>query len=66
MNNIIKPNPEWYAVHVKSRHEAKVNDRLTLKGIEAFLPTVERISKWKDRIHQQGTHKFKRRPRRKW
>jgi transcription antitermination factor NusG len=49
MNEIIKPTPEWYAVHVKSRHEAKVNDRLTLKGIEAFLPTVERISKWKDR-----------------
>ncbi len=46
-SHIIKP--EWYAVHVKSRHEAKVNDRLTLKGIEAFLPTVERISKWKDR-----------------
>jgi len=40
---------EWYAVHVKSRHEAKVHERLTLKGIEVFLPTVERISKWKDR-----------------
>ena len=49
MSEIIKPTPEWYAVHVKSRHEAKVNDRLTLKGIEAFLPTVERISNWKDR-----------------
>ena len=49
MSEIIQPNPEWYAVHVKSRHEAKVNDRLRLKGIEVFLPTVERISKWKDR-----------------
>ena len=49
MSEIIEPAPEWYAVHIKSRHEAKVNDRLTLKGIEVFLPTVERISKWKDR-----------------
>ena len=46
-SNIVKP--EWYAVHVKSRHEVKVNDRLSLKGIEAFLPTVERVRKWKDR-----------------
>lgn len=39
----------WYAIHVKSRHEFKVLDRLTGTGIEAFLPIVERLSKWKDR-----------------
>ncbi len=49
MSELLKPNPEWYAVHVKSRHEAKVNDRLVLKGVESFLPTVERVRKWKDR-----------------
>ena len=39
----------WYAVHVKSRHEFKVAERLSNSGIEAFLPVVERLSKWKDR-----------------
>lgn len=41
--------PEWYAVYVKSRHEFQVSDRLSLKKVEVFLPTVERMQKWKDR-----------------
>ncbi len=41
--------PEWYAVHVRSRHEFAVADRLALKEIETFLPKVERVRKWKDR-----------------
>lgn len=39
----------WYAIYVRSRHEFKVFDRLTRAGIEAFLPSVERLRKWKDR-----------------
>lgn len=39
----------WYAVHVKSRHEFRVTERLTKAGMEAFLPVVERLNKWKDR-----------------
>jgi len=39
----------WYAVHVKSRHEFRVTERLTKTGMEAFLPVVERLNKWKDR-----------------
>ncbi len=39
----------WYAVHVRSRHEFKVLGRLTKAGIDAFLPVVERLNKWKDR-----------------
>lgn len=39
----------WYALYVKARHEFKVLHRLTRSGIEAFLPSVERLSKWKDR-----------------
>lgn len=39
----------WYAVQVKSRHEFKVLERLTKADIEAFLPAVERLRKWKDR-----------------
>ncbi|MDI6802118.1 MAG: UpxY family transcription antiterminator [Thermodesulfovibrionales bacterium] len=41
--------PKWYAIHVKSRHEFKVMERLTNTGIEAFLPAVDRLSRWKDR-----------------
>jgi transcription antitermination factor NusG len=39
----------WYAIHVRSRHEFQVFERLTIKGIEAFLPAIERLRKWKDR-----------------
>ena len=39
----------WYAIHVKSRHEFKVSERLTQAGKEVFLPAVERQRKWKDR-----------------
>ena len=42
-------DPRWHAVHVRSRHEFQVFERLTKKGIEAFLPRVERLRKWKDR-----------------
>ena len=42
--NIIKP--EWFAVHVRSRHEFKVTDRLVKKDVETFLPTVERVRTW--------------------
>lgn len=49
MSNTDKPQPEWFAVHVRSRHEFKVADRLEKKAIEVFLPRVERVSKWKDR-----------------
>jgi transcription antitermination factor NusG len=39
----------WFAVWTRSRHEAVVEQQLTRKGIEAFLPTVPRWSRWKDR-----------------
>jgi transcription antitermination factor NusG len=41
--------PQWYAVHTRSRHEFQILERLNKNGIEAFLPAVERIRKWKDR-----------------
>ena len=41
--------PGWYAIHVRSRHEFQVVERLTKVGIEAFLPIVERVNRWKDR-----------------
>ena len=39
----------WFAVWTRSRHEATVRHQLSAKGIEAFLPTVTRWSRWKDR-----------------
>ncbi len=39
----------WYAVYTRSRHEQKVYDRLLRKGIETFLPMIERWSRRKDR-----------------
>ena len=39
----------WYAVWTRSRHEQIVREQLAQKGYEAFLPTVARWSRWKDR-----------------
>jgi transcription antitermination factor NusG len=39
----------WFAVWTRSRHEARVFAQLEGKGIEAFLPTITRWSRWKDR-----------------
>jgi transcription antitermination factor NusG len=39
----------WFAVWTRSRHEASVQGHLAGKGIEAFLPTIPRWSRWKDR-----------------
>ncbi|TAN45237.1 MAG: UpxY family transcription antiterminator [Nitrospirae bacterium] len=49
INATAAEGPFWFAVHVKSRHEFKVQERLAKSGIEVFLPVVERLSKWKDR-----------------
>ena len=39
----------WFAVWTRSRHEAAVFEQLVGKGIEAFLPTIPKWSRWKDR-----------------
>jgi len=41
--------PRWYAVRTRSRHEKLVRDRLACLSIEHLLPTVFRLSQWKDR-----------------
>jgi transcription antitermination factor NusG len=42
-------NLHWYALRTKSRHEKVVRDQLSTQGIEPLLPTVKRLSQWKDR-----------------
>lgn len=43
---------DWYAIWTRSRHEQVVREQLERKGLEAFLPTVTRWSRWKDRKKQ--------------
>jgi transcription antitermination factor NusG len=39
----------WYALRTRARHEKRVQEQLAAKGIEPFLPLVERWSQWQDR-----------------
>jgi len=39
----------WFAVWTRSRHENRVLKQLEDKGVETFLPTIARWSRWKDR-----------------
>jgi transcription antitermination factor NusG len=45
----INGTARWYALRTRSRHEKQVRDRLTGQGIEQLLPTIKRLSQWKDR-----------------
>jgi transcription antitermination factor NusG len=40
---------EWFAIWTRSRHEQVVREQLQRKRIEAFLPTITKWSRWKDR-----------------
>jgi transcription antitermination factor NusG len=42
----------WYALYTRARHEKQVNRLLRERGIESFLPLVERTQQWKDRKKQ--------------
>jgi transcription antitermination factor NusG len=39
----------WFAIWTRSRHEQVVREQLEQKHVEAFLPTLPRWSRWKDR-----------------
>jgi transcription antitermination factor NusG len=39
----------WFALYTRPRHEKKVYELLIEKGVDAFLPTVEKVRQWKDR-----------------
>ncbi len=43
------PPGHWFAIWTRSRHEQVVREQLERKRIEAFLPTITRWSRWKDR-----------------
>ena len=39
----------WYALYTRPRHEKAVHRSLTKRGVEAFLPLHDVLSRWKDR-----------------
>ena len=43
------PDPSWFAVWTRSRHEQIVRDQIERKQFDVFLPTITRWSRWKDR-----------------
>lgn len=45
----MNPGPAWYALWTRSRHEQVVREQLERKGYAAFLPTIPKWSRWKDR-----------------
>ena len=40
---------QWFAIWTRSRHEQVVREQLDRKHVEAFLPTITKWSRWKDR-----------------
>ena len=46
---MVKDSVSWYAVWTRSRHEQVVREQIERKRFDAFLPTITRWSRWKDR-----------------
>jgi transcription termination/antitermination protein NusG len=39
----------WFAIWTRSRHEQVVREQIERKHLDAFLPTIPKWSRWKDR-----------------
>jgi len=39
----------WFAIWTRSRHEHVVREQIERKNFDAFLPTITKWSRWKDR-----------------
>lgn len=42
-------NKKWLVAYVKMHHEKKVRDKLSVMGIENFLPVQTEVRQWSDR-----------------
>jgi transcription antitermination factor NusG len=42
-------DPQWFAIWTRSRHEQVVREQIERKHFDAFLPTITKWSRWKDR-----------------
>ena len=45
----IENNSPWWAIYTRHQHEKSVEEMLTAKGFEVFLPLYESVRRWKDR-----------------
>jgi transcription antitermination factor NusG len=52
LESTVLAQPHWYALYTHARHEKRVADELSSKGIENYLPLVTRIHRWSDRKKQ--------------
>ncbi len=52
------PDPQWYAVNTRARHETKVETGLRRKGLEIFLPRISVLSRRRDRRRWLDTPLF--------
>ena len=51
--SIAHPNssPSWYALHIRSRHEKRVAERLSASSMQTFLPLHRSRHTWKNGVH---------------
>jgi len=49
MYAVTLPQAQWYALHIRPRHEKKVVAELGHKGVDTFLPLVTEVRRWSDR-----------------
>jgi transcription termination/antitermination protein NusG len=43
------PQPQWYAIHTRAKHEKCVAAELEKKGVPHYLPLVQQVHRWSDR-----------------
>jgi len=42
-------SPHWWAIYTRHQHERSIEEMLSAKGFEVFLPLYESTRRWKDR-----------------
>jgi transcription antitermination factor NusG len=45
--------PNWYALHIRSRHEKRVAERIASQSFEIFLPLHRSRRTWKNGVHAE-------------
>ncbi|MCW3466328.1 UpxY family transcription antiterminator [Chitinophaga nivalis] len=50
--------PGWYIIYTKARYEKKIAEKLSFKGIHAFLPTKRSLRVWNNRQRYVDTPLF--------
>jgi len=48
----------WLAAYTRARHESAVVRQFEQRGLDTFLPTYRRLSRWSDRIRKLNTPLF--------